>query len=316
MQRFFEDGPKRDRRLWIGDLRLEALTGYYTFNQTDIVKRCLYLFAAAETNKSGFLPGYIYEYPSFVSGSWFLEDYALLYVVSLCDYYVHTKDRDTFLELYDVAKGQIESALCALDENGILTVREDSDAFIDWHLELKKITALNGVYLYTLDSLAGVLELMSHPDAPIYRSLYEKARKAARLHLYSESERSFANAYDSEQISVHSVVWMILGGVISGDDAYELLRSTMDNPKSIKIVTPYMNHYLVEALMKLGKDGEAMDYIKSFWGLMVEEGADTFYEIFVPGEPDFSPYGDRLINSMCHAWSCTPSYFIRKLCKS
>ena len=31
MQRVFEDGPKRDRRLWIGDLRLEALANYYTF---------------------------------------------------------------------------------------------------------------------------------------------------------------------------------------------------------------------------------------------------------------------------------------------
>jgi hypothetical protein len=24
-----------------------------------------------------------------------------------------------------------------------------------------------------------------------------------------------------------------------------------------------------------------------------------------------SPYGDHHINSYCHAWSCTPSYFIR-----
>ena len=28
--------------------------------------------------------------------------------------------------------------------------------------------------------------------------------------------------------------------------------------------------------------------------------------------PEFSPYRDRMVNSMCHAWSCTPSYFIRK----
>ena len=34
MQRVFEDGPKRDRRLWIGDLRLEALANYFTFNNS------------------------------------------------------------------------------------------------------------------------------------------------------------------------------------------------------------------------------------------------------------------------------------------
>ena len=65
MQRVFEDGPKRDRRLWIGDLRLEALTNYYTFGNFDLVRRCLYLFAAAEPNESGILPGYVYEYPDF-----------------------------------------------------------------------------------------------------------------------------------------------------------------------------------------------------------------------------------------------------------
>ena len=30
-------------------------------------------------------------------------------------------------------------------------------------------------------------------------------------------------------------------------------------------------------------------------------GAHTFYEVFVPGEPDVSPYGDKMMNSMCHA---------------
>ena len=33
MQTVFEDGPKRDRRLWIGDLRLQALANYATFDQ-------------------------------------------------------------------------------------------------------------------------------------------------------------------------------------------------------------------------------------------------------------------------------------------
>ena len=46
MQRIFEDGPKRDRRLWIGDLRIQALTNYYTYKNNDMVKGCLYLFAA------------------------------------------------------------------------------------------------------------------------------------------------------------------------------------------------------------------------------------------------------------------------------
>lgn len=48
------------------------------------------------------------------------------------------------------------------------------------------------------------------------------------------------------------------------------------------------------------------------WGAMVAYGADTFWEIFDPQHPDFSPYGSKLINSYCHAWSCTPAWFIRQ----
>ena len=31
MQKVFEDGPKRDQRLWMGDLRLQALANYETY---------------------------------------------------------------------------------------------------------------------------------------------------------------------------------------------------------------------------------------------------------------------------------------------
>jgi hypothetical protein len=34
MQEVFEDGPKRDRRLWLGDLRLQALVNDVTFATT------------------------------------------------------------------------------------------------------------------------------------------------------------------------------------------------------------------------------------------------------------------------------------------
>ena len=45
---------------------------------------------------------------------------------------------------------------------------------------------------------------------------------------------------------------------------------------------------------------------------MVALGADTFFEAYVPGDPSFSPYDDNKVNSMCHAWSCTATYFLRK----
>ena len=76
--------------------------------------------------------------------------------------------------------------------------------------------------------------------------------------------------------------------------------------------TPYMMHHFIDALISVGQTSRAVQEIKKYWGGMVQAGADTFWELYDPKRPDFSPYGSKLINSYCHAWSCTPAYFIRK----
>jgi hypothetical protein len=57
----------------------------------------------------------------------------------------------------------------------------------------------------------------------------------------------------------------------------------------------------------------AISEMKTYWGGMIQNGADTFWELYNPHNKEFSPYGSQLINSYCHAWSwsCTPTYLIR-----
>ena len=310
MQRVFEDGPKRDRRLWIGDLRLEALANYYTFRDSALVKRCLYLFAAADRNELGFLPGFVYENPIFFSGSWHIVDYSLMYVNSLCDYYRHSGDLVTWRDIYPLAKSIMESAHLRIGESGLLDVPVD-DIFIDWCEGLEKHTSLQGVYLYTLENLADTLAQLSSADEEIYRKRLTESRAHAAT-LFNKDKCAFINSYDNFQHSVHSTAWMILGGVIDGEEAQRAILDVLASKESVKPFTPYMHHYTVEALFKAGLIDEAVKYIRHIWGGMVQLGADTFFEAYVPGDPDFSPYDDKKVNSMCHAWSCTPTYFIRK----
>ena len=311
MQRVFEDGPKRDRRLWIGDLRLEALANYYTFRDTALVKRCLYLFAAAERNELGFLPGFVYENPIYFEGSWYIVDYSMMYVNSLCDYYRHIGDRATFDELYPLVRKIMDAADSHLDADGILTVPEN-DMFIDWCAGLKKQAAHFGVYLYTLDNLASTLTSMGSPDADVFRARLEKGRADALRVFYNKERGAFVSERDEWQYSVHANAWMVLGGVVGGDDAARIMLDVVNSTDSVKPFTPYMHHYTVEALFAAGLTDEATKYIRHIWGGMVALGADTFFEAYVPGDPTFSPYDDNKVNSMCHAWSCTATYFLRK----
>ena len=312
MQTFFEDGPKRDRRLWTGDLRLEALANYYTFDNRETVKRSLYLLAAGEVDELGFLPSYIYETPYYFAGRDHIADYAMLFVTSVCDYFAHTDDRETLDDLLTLCKEQMDSFYNILDENGIVTPHGGWFLFIDWCQGLKGLTALMGVYLYALEKFTELLKNIGDSDASKYEKRLSDGRAASKKHLFDMEKGMFVNALDSYQVSVHSQVWMILGGVVSGEEGRKALTLSLSDTDAKQPFTPYMRHYVIEAMMKLRMLDEAVAHIKEIWGGMIERGADTFFEAYVKDEPDFSPYGDRMINSLCHAWSCTPTYFIRK----
>ena len=105
---------------------------------------------------------------------------------------------------------------------------------------------------------------------------------------------------------------MVLAQVPTQEQGQKALLQVMQNGKAIKPVTPYMNHYMVEALLSVGLREQGFAHLRSYWGGMLEKGADTFWEVYIPGDDSASPYQSHLINSYCHAWSCTPTYFIRK----
>ena len=86
----------------------------------------------------------------------------------------------------------------------------------------------------------------------------------------------------------------------------------MELDPEIDMVTPYMYHNFVMAFIECGDYEEAMKYIKSYWGEMINDGADTFWELYNPKNKRESPYGSSIVNSYCHAWSCTPTYIFRK----
>jgi hypothetical protein len=104
---------------------------------------------------------------------------------------------------------------------------------------------------------------------------------------------------------------MAIAGVSSRAEGAAALRTAIADPNAVRPVTPYLYHYVVEGLLAAGLPKDARAMLEKYWGGMVEAGADTFWEVYDPMQPLSSPYGDIHINSFCHAWSCTPSYFLR-----
>ncbi|MBE3123776.1 MAG: glycoside hydrolase, partial [Planctomycetes bacterium] len=109
-----------------------------------------------------------------------------------------------------------------------------------------------------------------------------------------------------------SQAWMILAGVMSPEEGRAAWTALACDPEAVRPAGAYLYHHVVEAMLACGMRDEARALVVDYWGGMVDRGADTFWEVYDPADARFSPYGNHKINSYCHAWSCTPAYFIRR----
>lgn len=316
MQAVFEDGVKRDRRLWLGDLRLQARANYMTFHNYDMVKRCLYLFAGM-TFEDGRIGACFFHEPEFCVDDTYLMDYALLFGPTLYDYHEASGDKETLKELYPQAMEQIDICLNTMvDENHVVIDKgDDFWCFLDWGEGLNKQAGAQAVLLYSIRygiRLATILE-----DWGRVKMLEEQSgllKEAAIKVFWDEAHQVFVSG-EQRQVSWATQIWMVLARIFDKDKSRELLLHTRQINPSIPMVTPYMYHHYVDALIRCGEQSLALEEIKRYWGGMVQDGADTFWELYNPDNKQESPYGSSMVNSYCHAWSCTPTYLLRKFYK-
>ena len=312
MQDVFEDGPKRDRRLWIGDLRLQALANYATYRNNDLVKRCLYLFAAV-ADEAGRIPACLFNEPRVEGDDTWMFDYSLFYIPTLLDYLENTGDRDTAAELLDTAMAQLTAVEGYFDQETQLV--QDSEVlgwcFVDWNLALNKQTCAQAIWIYCAKAAMKLLTALSRPVPASLAGKIADRTQALRNCCY-DAERGVYISGAQRQISMAAQVWCALADVLPPEQALAAIDRAEAMEETVGMVTPYMMHHYAEALLRLGQKERCRETIRSYWGAMAAQGADTFWELFDPRDPDASPYGSPIVNSYCHAWSCTPVWFLRK----
>ncbi len=315
MQTVYEDGPKRDRRLWVGDMYLESLANKYSFENDQLTKRCLYLLAGL-SDDDGYILGTVFETPEpHAQAGQRLMDYSLLYNASLKEYLKATNDEETAKDLWPVAKRQLSIITNYVSEDGLVDYEKANREwwlFFDWKDGLNKSACIQGLMIFALSEtyeLAKLLQVESEvKEVP---ALIKKMKRAALKNLYNSNTGLFECGNDA-QVSYASQAWMILGGVLSEKASQKALTNVMKSQNALQPGGPYMYHYFIQALMNSKMYDDAKKVLTDYWGGMVKKGADTFWEVYDPENDFISPYGFFPINSYCHAWSCTPVYFIRK----
>lgn len=320
MQGVFEDGPKRDQRLWMGDLYLQALANTASFKNYDLTKRCLYLLAGLANPDNGLLYSNLVEYPTPRSQKTFFVDYALLYVLTLADYLDATGDNETANDLWPVAKRQVDAVLGnAVNDSWLYSDTEYqfegmmfTMVFFDWApVKLDTHAAIQGCLACAVNRLCLMGEKLGREDeTKDYHAILKRLREAGRKAYWDGKSKRITSGAD-RQTSYTATSWAVIGGIVNAKEGREAIESVISDSNAIKPGTPYANHFLVEAMLECGMDNEAREYVDEYWGGMVRLGADTFWEYYVPDNQLFSSYdGYTLLNSYCHAWSCTPIFFI------
>ena len=271
----------------------------------DLVKRCLYLFAAT-ADKEGRIAACLFTEPKVEADDTFMFDYSLFFIPTLLQYIQATGDQAAKNDLLPIALHQLVLADAQFDPETQL-IRDNDKlgwCFVDWALPLNKQFCAQAIWIYCAQA---ALQMKADP---LLKEKILHRKEAARKYWYDRERYLFVSGV-KRQISWASQVWAVLAGIVEGPDAVACLDAAADCPDIVPMVTPYMMHHYAEALCRVSRKTQARQVIRDYWGGMVENGADTYWELYNPENPDESPYGSPVVNSFCHAWSCTPAWFLR-----
>lgn len=311
MQTVFEDGPKRDQRLWVGDLYLESLANRHSFRNFNLTKRCLYLFAGLTADNGCIVPN-VFEHPEpHCYESMHLLPYSLLFNSTLLEYLKDTNDYETANDLWCVAVRQIEDSFSFINKDNLYDPElRSSWIFFDWREGLDVTAPMQAALIFALNQTYELARMLGKEDeVKEWKTLEKNLVKAARKHMY-DKDRGVVVSGSDRQVSVLSQAWMTKAGVLDAVEAQKALRAVIADATSVKPGSPYATHYVIDAMIMCGMDDEAKACLLDYWGGMVNKGADTFWEAYDPYNDYISPYNFHPLNSYCHAWSCTPVYFI------
>jgi hypothetical protein len=196
--------------------------------------------------------------------------------------------------------------------DGLFAAPAGAWVFVDWSDALDRTAAMHGIFVHSLrQSLTLARQCGDEQRAASYVRRLEQLAAAGRQAFYDPA-RQVCVSGPKRQISWATQAWMVLSEIVTKAEGARAFRALGEAPDAIRPGAPYLYHYVADAMIRCGLKQEALSLIESYWGGMVKAGADTFWEVYDPANPMLSPYNNVLVNSYCHAWSCTPAYLLRR----
>lgn len=297
MQEYLWDGIKRDRLVWMGDLHPEVSTVHAVFGFNDVVPRSLDLTREV-TPVTEWMNG--------------ISSYSMWWVLIHEDLWMHHGDR-AYLEAQKPYLTALLGRLVKLiGPDG--KERIEGMRFLDWPSSPNQqgVTAgLQALLVMTLESGARLMATLGDQEAAT--TCADAAARGRKIVPDVNNSKSGA-------------ALLALAGMRDAKQTSDTVLK-VGGPRDI---STFYGFYVLQALAKAGDTVTALDFIRSYWGAMLDLGATTFWEDFnldwtpnaaridelVPvGKQDihgdFGAYCyEGFRHSLCHGWASGPTAFL------
>ena len=298
MQDDIWDAPKRDRGRWMGDLDVSGRTIEDAFEDH---------FLMEDTLDRLIGPAPVERHVNGIAG------YSAFWLAGEAEYYRHTGSTKQLAALHDRIVELMKYMEGDLDSRGLFANNYKAWPFVDWSPELNGDTPLaragttfefydafrQGIYL--------LHELHDEQNAAVFQQEADKIKNAAQEALLDKASGSFGTRW---QVNAYAV----LSGAADRSQYDAIWSNSLSTVGKVRynglIITPYYNYYVISAMAKMGHRAEALDWIRQYWGGMLDEGATSFWEGYDPDwyKDDFhaSLQADNMSGyrvSLAHGWS-------------
>lgn len=322
------DGCRRDREIWIGDLRPAALAHYALSSDAQPVRDSLEL-AAAAAFEDGLIPGS-------VSSRQVFNEYALWWAVALWEYVFYTGDVCFAREMKPTLVALMRWVEAHVAKSGGLFEVANS-----WSYTLPRkglLCAPNMVLAAAYQAAAALLGACGEDGSP-YDALASAQRRLVLQKFFDRNHHVFRDSPDSvddtriwEDNNAHSILlgiaprehwspilsqlksrlWGHYGAatcdpVFAPDQLGEVFPWAHN-----ATIWPFANAYEVGAWMQAGLIDEGLELLKRFTGACAAMGTDTIWEMIhrdgsIPKSPD-----NRYLLSLCHSWGATANHYLHR----
>ena len=302
------DCPYYEQLQYAGDTRLQCLVAYATSGDDALARQALRAFARSQDD-NGLVRS---RTPSRHASP--IPPFTLWWVAMVHDFALWRGDLAFVTELMPGVRAAIDAHRRTVDDRGIFHalngwnftdwvpgwdagtppgIVQDGEQHPDWPGPGRGVTAVLQLQLALVARQAAELESwLGEPDAG-YSQLADRLVEAADESFYDADRGLYADDLGHTAFSEHAQSLALLAGAKYGETAVRTM--IQQPPEALARTTVYFDHYLFEALHRIGRTDVLLGRL-GLWLDLLDQGLRTVIEHPEPTRSD------------CHAWGAHPLY--------